>query len=218
MLCQLVCVDRRYQRMNCFNIRELQGILKRKFFTDLVNTSDSHKAIENTLVNMRHKNNTSNILLYDQSLFYNFDLTKTSKSKDYNFLPGNIYTYSSTGMTLKPYKTVLKNDNYTKEHNYSLLQYKNYLQETLKDFLSFIPIPTLPLNMTLVNTLYHNTYYVLKCLTNPLKLNYFTNLQNNNSLYLNNSSESYVIYKSSNVNYLNFNELSPLNYSEDSST
>jgi hypothetical protein len=32
MLCQLVCVDRKYQRMNCFNIRELQGILKRKFF------------------------------------------------------------------------------------------------------------------------------------------------------------------------------------------
>ena len=24
MLCQLVCTDRRYARMNCFNIRELQ--------------------------------------------------------------------------------------------------------------------------------------------------------------------------------------------------
>ena len=33
MLMQLVCVDRRYQRMNCFNIRELQGILKRRFFS-----------------------------------------------------------------------------------------------------------------------------------------------------------------------------------------
>ena len=32
MLCQLICADRRYQRMNCFNIRELQGILKRRFF------------------------------------------------------------------------------------------------------------------------------------------------------------------------------------------
>jgi hypothetical protein len=96
MLCQLVCVDRRYQRMNCFNIRELQGILKRKFFTDLVNTSDSHKATESTLVNMRHKHNMSNILLYDQSLFYNFDLTNTSKFKNFNFLPGQVYTYSSS--------------------------------------------------------------------------------------------------------------------------
>ena len=94
MLCQLVCVDRRYQRMNCFNIRELQGILKRKFFTDLVNTSDSHKAFESTLISMRHKNNMSNILLYDQSLFYNFDLTNTSKFKNFNFTPGKIYTYS----------------------------------------------------------------------------------------------------------------------------
>jgi hypothetical protein len=40
MLCQLVCVDRRYQRMNCFNIREIQSILKRRFYTDLINTQD----------------------------------------------------------------------------------------------------------------------------------------------------------------------------------
>jgi hypothetical protein len=25
MLCQLVCVDRRYQRMNCFNISEIKS-------------------------------------------------------------------------------------------------------------------------------------------------------------------------------------------------
>lgn len=34
-LCQLVCVDRRYQRMNCFNIRELQGLLRNRFFEEL---------------------------------------------------------------------------------------------------------------------------------------------------------------------------------------
>ena len=31
-LCQLVCIDRRYQRMNCFNIKELQSLLRNKFF------------------------------------------------------------------------------------------------------------------------------------------------------------------------------------------
>merc|ERR1712151_528331 len=93
MLCQLVCVDRRYQRMNCFNIREIQGILKRKFFTDLVNTSDNRSALDSTLIGMRHRNNMSDILLYDQSLFYNFDLTNTSKYKNYNFTPGKVYTY-----------------------------------------------------------------------------------------------------------------------------
>lgn len=35
MLAQLVCVDRRYQRMNSFNARELQALLKQRFFTDI---------------------------------------------------------------------------------------------------------------------------------------------------------------------------------------
>ena len=35
-LCQLVCVDRRYQRMNCFNIRELQGLLRNRFFDEVM--------------------------------------------------------------------------------------------------------------------------------------------------------------------------------------
>ena len=28
MLCQIACIDRRYQRMNCFNIREVQTLLR----------------------------------------------------------------------------------------------------------------------------------------------------------------------------------------------
>ena len=35
MLAQLVCVDRRYQRMNTFNARELQALLKQRFFNDI---------------------------------------------------------------------------------------------------------------------------------------------------------------------------------------
>jgi hypothetical protein len=34
-LCQLVCIDRRYQRMNCFNVRELQSLLRNRFFEEL---------------------------------------------------------------------------------------------------------------------------------------------------------------------------------------
>jgi hypothetical protein len=95
MLCQLVCVERRYQRMNCFNIREIQGILKRKFFTDLVNTSDNRLDMNQTMVGMRHKNNMSNILLYDQSLFYNFDLINTSKYKNFFISSDSAYSYTS---------------------------------------------------------------------------------------------------------------------------
>lgn len=47
-LCQLVCVDRRYQRMNCFNIRELQGLLRNRFFEEIaptyISTSSASKS------------------------------------------------------------------------------------------------------------------------------------------------------------------------------
>ena len=51
-LCQLVCVDRRYQRMNCFNIRELQGLLRNRFFEELspallVNNENSPRTLKN---------------------------------------------------------------------------------------------------------------------------------------------------------------------------
>jgi hypothetical protein len=106
--------------MNCFNIRELQGILKRKFFTDLVNSSDSHKSMESTLLNMRHKNNMSNILLYDQSLFYNFDLTNTFYI-NFNLLNYfTNYTRYNASTNLQENKTVLKEDMYTSSTlNYS---------------------------------------------------------------------------------------------------
>lgn len=90
MLCQLVCVDRRYQRMNCFNIRELQGILKRKFFTDLVNTNDHRKLFDKSIIGLRFKSNNHLSINHDMALMYNFGTTNTPKSKytlfDNNYL------------------------------------------------------------------------------------------------------------------------------------
>lgn len=86
MLCQLVCVDRRYQRMNCFNIRELQGILKRKFFPDLMNNSDHHHLMESSMLGLRFKINFNEAIRPDQSLFYNFGITNLSKQKSINLV------------------------------------------------------------------------------------------------------------------------------------
>ena len=74
MLCQLVCTDRRYARMNCFNIRELQGILKRKFFTDLVNTHEHRNLMDKTMIGLRYKSNTNSNLDNDMLSFYNFGI------------------------------------------------------------------------------------------------------------------------------------------------
>lgn len=92
MLCQLVCVDRRYQRMNCFNIRELQSILKRKFFTDLVNSNDHHTVLANSMVGLRFKTNSSNFIDNDMLMFYNYGTTSDTKVKS-NLLINGYYTY-----------------------------------------------------------------------------------------------------------------------------
>jgi hypothetical protein len=210
MLCQLVCVDRKYQRMNCFNIRELQGILKRKFFTDLVNTSDSHKAMESTLINMRHKNNMSNILMYDQSLFYNFDLTNTSKSKIFNFNPGKVYTY--TDLVNLPFVTRISTNNIL--HITAPLK---TLTTLLKDLLSFIYVPTL----ASISSILSSFTYLPKLISYSLSLNTpkFTTLyvlrSTKNYQDTENLSSSYI---SSAVNHSDFITSSPYNFSENSST
>lgn len=86
MLCQLVCVDRRYQRMNCFNIRELQGILKRKFFTDLVNSNDHRTLLDKSVIGLRFKNNNQLNIEHDMSLFYNLGTTNSNKAKTNSFI------------------------------------------------------------------------------------------------------------------------------------
>jgi hypothetical protein len=213
MLCQLVCVDRRYQRMNCFNIRELQGILKRKFFTDLVNTTDSHTATESTLINMRHKNNMSNILIYDQALLYNFDITTTSKFKNFFYTPGKIYSYSS--FFDKNYYINLSYFFTLKLTNISLF-FKN-ISFFFKDLINFIPTVSIisliyfPISFNyLFATLSNNLSFQL-----PLVINFFDkffffkyNVENNNN----------KVYNSSTVNYQKFSNSSTSNFAENSST
>ena len=98
MLCQLVCVDRRYQRMNCFNIRELQGILKRKFFTDLVNSNDHRDLFDKSIIGLRFKNNNQLNINHDMSLFYNFGTTNSAKTKHTLFTNNyaDLYTLLNT--------------------------------------------------------------------------------------------------------------------------
>jgi len=96
MLMQLVCVDRRYQRMNCFNIRELQGNLKRKFFTDLVNSNDHRDFLNQSILGMRFKNNNNLATTPDMEAFYNFGTTTTSKAKTFEFVNSyNSFTASA---------------------------------------------------------------------------------------------------------------------------
>ena len=54
MLAQLVCLDRRYQRMNCYNIREIETILKSKHSPNVRNDADFHKSLDETAISLRY--------------------------------------------------------------------------------------------------------------------------------------------------------------------
>jgi len=79
MLAQLVCIDRRYQRMNCFNIRELQSMLKKRFFTDLVSTHDHRELLQSTVIGLRYKHNGNSLAESGIFSFYNYGPLSTSK-------------------------------------------------------------------------------------------------------------------------------------------
>lgn len=106
MLCQLVCVDRRYQRMNCFNIRELQGILKRKFFTDLINSNDHRQLLDKSIIGLRFKNNGNLGNNPDMSLFYNFGTTSTSKGKSLLFTSNYSPEFTNTSLLTSTVKAM----------------------------------------------------------------------------------------------------------------
>jgi hypothetical protein len=108
MLCQLVCVDRRYQRMNCFNIRELQGNLKRRFFSDLVNVSDHREFLDSTMVGLRFKANNELNIYHDTLSFHMLGTTNQEKSRTlhlsnfYNSSPSvNLMNLFNSSLSLK---------------------------------------------------------------------------------------------------------------------
>jgi hypothetical protein len=91
MLCQLVCLDRRYQRMNCFNIREVESLLKSRFFPDLINSHDYRVLLTNTTLGLRFKLNDLGTIDNAFLLFNYYGIDKSSKLKttSYEFLTNN---------------------------------------------------------------------------------------------------------------------------------
>jgi hypothetical protein len=203
MLCQLVCVDRRYQRMNAFNIRELQGILKRKFFTDLVTEHSAHDLLRQTLIGVRFKNNQNLNINPDMSLAYKFGTTSTPKAKNLTFQNIYEYVYDSTtvfsndklyfsyvieqmnNLTLKNLVTT-----FTYGLNNLVTLFKESLFMIFSQFTSltsviYLPINFLTLSYSLVSLNFNfNFYYYYDLVTK------FTSSNKNSS----------VLYESENIN------------------
>jgi hypothetical protein len=107
MLCQLVCTDRRYARMNCFNIRELQSILKNKFFTDLVNSHDHRDLLNQSMIGLRFKQNNTLNLDLDMTSFYKYGLHENNLNKYYNFTHTSTIGRPNLNLSLTNYEYFL---------------------------------------------------------------------------------------------------------------
>jgi hypothetical protein len=76
--------------MNCFNIRELQGILKRRFFSDLVNSADHREILSSSMIGLRFKTNNNLNLEHDTMSFFRLGTSNSTKSRSTEY--SNYYT------------------------------------------------------------------------------------------------------------------------------
>jgi len=67
--------------MNCFNIREVESLLKSRFFPDLISSHDYRLLLNNTILNLRFKTNTATVLENSNLLFNHFVLEKAIRAK-----------------------------------------------------------------------------------------------------------------------------------------
>lgn len=98
MLAQIVCIDRRYQRMNCFNIREIQTLLRSKYQPDSWDVLEYHSLLDSTAVGLRFK--LLDLRSIDTSLFltsdYGLSTVPAGRDQLYHFKLQNSttnYTY-----------------------------------------------------------------------------------------------------------------------------
>jgi hypothetical protein len=94
MLAQLICLDRRYQRMNCFNIRELQTLLKNRYHPELLDEKLHTDFLAQTSLSTRFKLFDLSSITPRMSLFNDFSIFTSSNS-------GSNHQFKYT-MTSKP--------------------------------------------------------------------------------------------------------------------
>lgn len=181
MLCQLVCTDRRYQRMNCFNIRELQSILKRKFFTDLFNSHDHRELLGKSMIGLRYTmNNTLNIN-HDLLSFYQFGTSiepQTAVASFINFYTTGVRTNTSSSAFISGGYLLLTTATSplslcTQLVNNLFFTYKLFLLESFK----FLGSPqTYDIGYYIYTYLYShlslNIFYIFTTISNPFSLNF----------------------------------------------
>ena len=76
MLAQLVCLDRRYHRMNCFNIRELQTLMKNRYHPELLDEKSHTDFLSKIMLSTRFKLGGMFVAEPQMSIYHEFPLFK----------------------------------------------------------------------------------------------------------------------------------------------
>jgi hypothetical protein len=90
--------------MNCFNIREVQALLKGRFFSDLVNTHDHHEFLNKTTIGIRFKTNNLDSITPNMLLFYKNGVHSNNQTRSQSYFSSissfNQYEFFNTNSKL----------------------------------------------------------------------------------------------------------------------
>jgi hypothetical protein len=162
--------------MNCFNIRELQGILKRKFFSDLIDSNDYKILLKDSMVSLRFKLNTSSGIEHDTFSFYKFGTNFSSLNKSLFF---NAQNKAGSGGVISAYDSFFLS---------FFKQYTNFLTN-LEDVTS-----------------YSWVFYarvIIWSLTSPSLIS-FTNITNFSHVVSSTLNSAYIVLFNSHFNLANY--------------
>jgi hypothetical protein len=88
--------------MNCFNIREVEALLKGRFFPDLVSSHDYRTVLNETVLGLRFKTQALSPLTNSSLLFQTYGLTTAPETHTWAFAAARPIHRGSTYETLDP--------------------------------------------------------------------------------------------------------------------
>jgi hypothetical protein len=102
MLVQLVCLDRRYQRMNCYNIREIQTILKSKYTPNVNDSNDIRFSLNDTTLGLRYQVGEIDFIQNSVLSFYQHTLfSNVPQGSIYSFLTKPLNDFSAVSLFMQ---------------------------------------------------------------------------------------------------------------------
>jgi hypothetical protein len=196
--------------MNCFNIRELQSVLKNKFFTDLVNSHDHKDLLSQSMIGLRFRQNFNSNLDLDMSSFYKYGIHKTNVNKFYTIFLGDSSTKRTNQNSLSNYEAYFlgtfdyRNIFTLKRYSYNL----EILMSEVSNTFSAFSIFSLSLFSKVFNVL---SFKSLSLVFKSLLTNFsfiketllFINVGNNSSILNINNTDALNINNRKNIEILN---------------